>query len=263
MCSIIMNSNFHNACDKIPCALHICNQYRGGYLVKKAKTLTAIVLGCSLLFLMCSCSNEPAKTDEEEINESAESETEETEDEKTDGPMIVGGGNTDFTIDPTAETIIDEYGIAQTRLPSSELGSILGFDNCYCEGYMDVIGHCNWTIYNGDGEEIACQFGFGCEDAPDFYVADLDGDGENELICNCTYGADGTQRVFVFRNNAGIIEVGRFDENRMASELGEELYALSYNEFYDEAQNSIVFAYTTGNEYSISLDDFSFSRYVP
>ena len=55
----------------------------------------------------------------------------------------------------------------------------------------------------------------------------------------------------------------RFDENRMASELGEELYALSYNEFYDEAQNSIVFAYTTGNEYSISLDDFSFSRYVP
>ena len=49
----------------------------------------------------------------------------------------------------------------------------------------------------------------------------------------------------------------------MASKLGEELYALSYNEFYDEAQNSIVFAYTTGNESSISLDDFSFSRYVP
>ena len=111
--------------------------------MKNAKILTAIVLGCSLLFLMCSCSNEPAKADEEEINESEESETEETEDEKTDGPMIVGGGNTDFTIDPTAETIIDEYGISQTLLPSSDLGSILGFDNCYCEGYMDVIGHCN------------------------------------------------------------------------------------------------------------------------
>ena len=142
--------------------------------MKNAKILTAIVLGCSLLFLMCSCSNVPAKAEDEEINESAESEAEETEDEKTDRPMIVGGGNTDYTIDPTAETIIDEYGIAQTCLPSSELGSILGFDNCYCEGYMDVIGHCNWTIYNGDGEEIACQFGFDCEDAPDCYVADLD-----------------------------------------------------------------------------------------
>ena len=231
--------------------------------MKNAKKLTAIVLSCSLLFLMCSCSNVPAKAEDEEINESAESETEETEDEKTDRPMIVGGGNTDYTIDPTSETIIDEYGIAQTRLPSSELGSILGFDNCYCEGYMDVIGHCNWTIYNGDGEEIACQFGFDCEDAPDCYVADPDGDGENELICNCTYGADGSQRVFIFRNNAGIIEVGSFDETRMAREIGEELYALSYNEFYDEAQNCIVFVYITGHEYGILPDDFSFSNYVP
>ena len=228
-----------------------------------AKKLTAIVLGCSLLFLICSCSNETAKAEDEEINESAESESVETEDGIIDGPMIVGGGNTDYTINPTAETIIDEYGIAQTLLPSSDLGSILGFDNCYCEGYMDVIGHCNWTIYNGDGEEIACQFGFNCEDAPDCYVADLDGDGENELICNCTYGSDGAQRVFIFRNNAGIIEVGSFDETRMASEIGEELSAISYNVFYDEAQKSIVFVYITGNEYSILPDDFSFSNYVP
>lgn len=102
---------------------------------------------------------------------------------------------------------------------------------------MDVIGHCNWTIYNGDGE--------------------------NELICNCTYGDDGAQRVFIFRNNAGIIEVGSFDETRMASEIGEELSAISYNVFYDEAQKSIVFVYITGHEYSILPDDFSFSNYVP
>ena len=231
--------------------------------MKNAKILTAIVLSCSLLFLMCSCSNVPAKAEDEEINESTESEAEETEDEETDRPMIVGGGNTDYTIDPTSETIIDEYGIAQTRLPGSDLGSILGFDNCYCEGYMDVIGHCNWTIYNGDGEEIACQFGFDCEDVPECYVADPDGDGENELICNCTYGADGSQRVFIFRNNAGIIEVGSFDEARIASEIGEELSAISYNVFYDEAQNCIVFVYITGQEYRILPDDFSFSNYVP
>ena len=105
--------------------------------MKNAKILTAIVLGCSLLFLMCSCSNVPAKA----------------------------------------------------------------------------------------------------EDFPECYVADPDGDGENELICNCTYGADGTQRVFIFRNNAGIIEVGSFDETRMAREIG--------------------------HEYSILPDDFSFSNYVP
>ena len=236
--------------------------------MKIAKKLTAIVLGGSLLFLMCSCSNKPAKTEDEKINESEESETEETEsttteDEDHNGPMIVGGGDIDATIDPAAETTIDEYGIAQTLLPSSDLGSLLGFDNCYCEGYMDVIGHCNWTIYNGDGEEIACQFGFDCEDAPDCYVADLDGDGEDELICNCTYGADGTQRVFIFRNNDGVIEVGTFDETRIASEIGEEISAIAYNVFYDEAQNSIVFVYITGNEYIIPLNDFTFSKYIP
>ena len=49
--------------------------------MKYAKKLTAIVLGCSLLFFMCSCSNVPAKAEDDEINESSESETEETEDD--------------------------------------------------------------------------------------------------------------------------------------------------------------------------------------
>ena len=49
----------------------------------------------------------------------------------------------------------------------------------------------------------------------------------------------------------------------MAREIGEELSAISYNVFYDEAQNCIVFVYITGQEYSILPDDFSFSNYVP
>ena len=241
--------------------------------MKHAKKLTAIVLGGSILFLMCSCSSEPEKKKDDEITERTETErterTERSETERTEREedpeveLIFGGGDIEYTIDPTAETIIDEYGVSQTALQSKNLGTLIGFDDCYCEGYMDVIGHCNWTIYNGDGEEIACQFGYDCEDGPDCYAADIDGDGADELICNCTYGADGAQRVFIFENNDGVIEVGSFDETRMTQELGEELCVVAYNMFYDETSNSILFLYFSGAQYSIPMSDFTFSKYVP
>lgn len=40
------------------------------------------------------------------------------------------------------------------------------------------------------------------------YSRDLAEDGVCELICNCIYGT-GAERVYIFRNNDGIIEKGR------------------------------------------------------
>jgi len=59
-----------------------------------------------------------------------------------------------------------------------------------------------------DGAEkcIAQIFGY-VVPGPEVYSRDLDGDGINELIANCIYGT-GAERVYVFRNNDGIIEKG-------------------------------------------------------
>lgn len=235
--------------------------------MKSIKHLTAIVLGGSLLFLMCACSNGSDKKDDEKTTRRTETETESTFSTEEPDIGIVGytidPDREDDAPDPAVETTIDEYGISQICLPSGELGSLIGFDNCYCTGYKDVIDHCNWTIYSGDGQEIACQFGFGCESAPDCYLTDLDGNGEDELVCNCTYGADGAMRVFIFRNQNGVIEVGSFDESVLDQIFGDELCVLAYNMFYDEAQKAIVIGLYTGEEHVVSMNYFTFSQYIP
>ncbi len=53
---------------------------------------------------------------------------------------------------------------------------------------------------------IAQVFGYAVP-GPEVYSIDLDGDGINELICNCMAGT-GAERVYVFRNNDGVIERG-------------------------------------------------------
>lgn len=51
---------------------------------------------------------------------------------------------------------------------------------------------------------IGGSFGYNIDD----HVVDLDGDGVTELVCNCQYGADGAQRVFVYRLKNGAVEQG-------------------------------------------------------
>ncbi len=67
------------------------------------------------------------------------------------------------------------------------------------------------TEENGKEKCIAELFGFfGGEERA--FIVDFDGDGITELVCNCMYGGDGAERVFVYRNNEGIIEQGYLDE---------------------------------------------------
>ena len=54
---------------------------------------------------------------------------------------------------------------------------------------------------------IAESFGFTIDD----HIADLDGDGVTELVCNCQYGADGHESVYVYRRNGNLIERGYLD----------------------------------------------------
>ena len=54
---------------------------------------------------------------------------------------------------------------------------------------------------------IAESFGFTIDD----HIADLDGDDVTELVCNCQYGADGHESVYVYRRNGNLIERGYLD----------------------------------------------------
>jgi hypothetical protein len=58
-----------------------------------------------------------------------------------------------------------------------------------------------------DGKDVIIGESFGYGEPQDF-VADLYEDGVSELICNCTFGGDGAQRVYTYQLVDGQIQVG-------------------------------------------------------
>ena len=103
--------------------------------------------------------------------------------------------------------------------------SPLSGDNSQAVSYVEFIGLDCWyteeeTIPNfiertyyavipgsDTSFRIAESFGFTIDD----HIADLDGDGVTELVCNCQYGADGHESVYVYRRNGNLIERGYLD----------------------------------------------------
>jgi len=86
---------------------------------------------------------------------------------------------------------------------------VLGYSDYYVTVEQTMPGFIIQKYYiKEDGVEtcIAQVFGYAVPE-PEVYSKDLDGDGVNELICNCMYGT-GAERVYIFRNNNGTIEKG-------------------------------------------------------
>lgn len=67
------------------------------------------------------------------------------------------------------------------------------------------------TYYYGlEGDELLCladSFGF----EPDDHIVDIDGDGDNELICNLTYGGDGAARTIIYHYDGERVLEGNLD----------------------------------------------------
>lgn len=104
----------------------------------------------------------------------------------------------------TAEVMANlntEYGI---------FTDVLGFNECKIKIEETAPHFFTWYFYTEiDGEvvQIAEMFGRFGDDIPKAYSFDLDGDGVNELICNCTAG-DGWQSVIVYRRRGEKVERG-------------------------------------------------------
>ena len=145
---------------------------------------------------------------------------------------------------------------------------ILGYSNYYVEAEEGTPGFVHWNYYTKiEGEKIylAEVFGYVVPE-PEVYSKDLDGDGINELICNCMYGT-GATRVYVYRNNDGVIERGwlAYDtwdatlfpdiSNRGASYL-QEKYIVDNNTF------TITYPTETDNA-TIVLEDLDMFEFEP
>lgn len=80
--------------------------------------------------------------------------------------------------------------------------------------------HYGVTVYSADDHTaLGRWFGFSNSSniTPEMYAIDIDGDGNNELICNCQYGGDGAERCYIYRNNNGNIEQGWISSDTYSS----------------------------------------------
>ena len=194
-----------------------------------------------------------------------------------------------FTLDGTAYTLSihsdspdDIYAYLNmvlsepddSKTPSGAiLTDVLGFGVCRVEIEEISPYQYKWHFYvEVDGEKVcvAEQFGY---DGLEAWSRDLDGDGVPELICNSTYG-DGVQKIIVYRNNNGIIEVGEirwsyYDEKFGWANIDEGGVASYPVERYDPERGVFTATdyYTNGYdnpvtvEFDDGIDPFSFSPF--
>ncbi len=123
--------------------------------------------------------------------------------------------------------------------------NILGFSGCRVEAEETAPHFCTWKFYTEiDGEErqIAEAFGRFDDSMPAAYSVDLDGDGTDELVCNCVAG-DGCRSVWVYRNSGGTVERGCIRED-FYDDLGAVNFGLgSISEIYEPEKGFAVAYY--------------------
>lgn len=98
-----------------------------------------------------------------------------------------------------AATFVEVDAETDTLDTTKPFTDILGYDGFISVESSNQIDWSNRTYYAVTGEEtfpIAESFGWG---DPQDYAVDLDGDGQEELVCNVTYNADGARRVSVYQ----------------------------------------------------------------
>ena len=154
-----------------------------------------------------------------------------------------------------------------------EFSEVLGFSGCKVRVSETAPHFFTWHFYTEtDGVKrcLAEMIGRFDSKLPEAYSADLDGDGTDELICNCVSG-DGSQTVTVYRNNGGKTEAGYVKE-AFYDGLGAVSFGPgSFTERYDPEQGFVITYYTEtadGSErktaaFKSGLDNFDFYLFEP
>lgn len=147
---------------------------------------------------------------------------------------------------------------------------VLGYNDYYVKVEQNMPGFIIQKYYatvNGVETCIAEVFGYAVP-GPEVYSKDLNGDGVSELICNCMAGT-GAERVYIYRNNSGVIEKGR-----LAYDLwDEEVFPGITNrgsayilEKYIAENDTFEISYPTENDMETivleNMDMFEFGEFV-
>lgn len=125
-------------------------------------------------------------------------------------------------------------------------GKPMDFEHAFYEEETNAVGHITRRYYlcpeNGERLCVGESFGYEIDD----YIVDLDGDGISELVCNCTFGADGTRRVYVFRIRGGKVERGTLapDAVILTDFINRGAAA---QEFYNAESGDFCLQYSTAN----------------
>lgn len=164
------------------------------------------------------------------------------------------------------ETDIQIEAVEMTSESFSETVKLFDFNEC---NVVEKDG--KWLYINSDGVIVGECFGY---INPDTYLVDIDGDGADELVCNCINMGDGVRRVFVYRYNDGVVECGTWDLQLVCSELG-----ISGSEtrpsstYYSQEDNDVIIEISYMNKsedetinvydevYHIGFDTFVFDKY--
>ena len=161
-------------------------------------------------------------------------------------------------------------------------GPILGVENWHIE-YEDLswgsIAAINTYLIDDDTGKKFAAYG-GLQDELCAYLADLNGDGEPELVCNGAWGSetDFRNHTCIYRLNDGIIEIafpcyGNLENSSfvetypdVAADLGIDINSNNFTDYcdkFDPEKNSILLInLADGSEYEISYDCLKFSQYI-
>lgn len=147
---------------------------------------------------------------------------------------------------------------------------VLGYRDYYVKLEQDTPGFVIQKYYTEIGGFETCiaeVFGY-VVPGPEAYSKDLDGDGINELICNCIYGT-GAERVYVYRNNNGVIEKGWLSYDSWDDTLfpGIVNHGAGYiqEKYISENDTFEITYYTESGTASVILEDmamFEFQEFV-
>ncbi len=146
-----------------------------------------------------------------------------------------------------------------------EIDDLFGFP-AFCFELSYPLGSDRTYYIYANGGILKAGEGFGFESAADGdYRDDLDGDGVEELLCNCTYMADGVDRLYVFRFRDGRVEEGELDKYEDIAPEEELEGAGQISQRYDPDLRAIVFTYyAEDEEKTLEFKDyerFTFSAY--
>ncbi len=100
-----------------------------------------------------------------------------------------------------------------TEVMAEPFENLLGH-NGFC---LKLANSCymNWNYYNvvEEGKMECLADSWGTDDRPsEDFMVDIDEDGELELICNVTFGADGAARTYIYDYQEGQVWMGEGEE---------------------------------------------------